>query len=138
MSRIRNEYVEKGHVRLVYKQFPILGQESLTAAEASECAAEQDGFWEYHDRVFEDQATKRSSLTTEKLVGFAGDIGLDEPSFQTCLSEKRHTDTIYQEASMIQSLGIRGTPAFLLNGQFISGAQPFEVFQKIIDAELEN
>ncbi len=138
MSRLRTEYIDTGKVRFVYKQFAILGPESTRTAEASECAAEQGKFWEYHDFVFNDQLSNHSTLSAEKLAGLAGDIGLDTTTFSECLSSGRHTALITQESLSVQSLGVRGTPAFLVNGVFISGAQPFEVFQQVIQEQLGN
>ena len=138
MSRIRAEYVNTGTVRFAYKHFAILGPESNRSAEASECAAEQEKFWEYHDAVFTDQVTARSSLNTDTLTSIAGDIGLDTAAFSECLSSGRYASLVTQQSRGIQSLGVRGTPAFLVNGVFISGAQPFEVFQQVIEEQLQD
>lgn len=123
-------------MKYVYKHFAILGPESNRGAEASECAAEQDAFWPYHDQVFADQNENHSSLNQEKLVSIAADIGLDTSAFTDCLSSGRYSLQISRESQTVQSLGLRGTPGFLINGLFINGAQPFEVFQQIIDEQL--
>jgi len=136
LSRIREEYVETGQVRFVYKHFAILGPESSRSAEASECAAEQGKFWAYHDLVFEDQYNNRSALNQDRLVELAQEIGLDTDAFSECLSSGRYSMQILQESQTVQALGVRGTPGFLINGVFISGAQPFEVFQQVIDEQL--
>jgi protein-disulfide isomerase len=137
LSRIRSEYVNAGKVRFVYKHFAILGPESNRSAEASECAAEQGQFWDFHDVVFADQVTNHSSLDADQLVKLAGTVGLDTTTFRECLDAGRYTGLITQESLSVQSLGIRGTPAFLVNGVFISGAQPFEVFQQVIEEQLK-
>jgi len=136
LSRIREEYIDTGKVRFVYKHFAILGPESSRSAEASECAAEQYEFWNFHDLVFSDQATNRSSLDQTQLTSLAEQIGLDSEAFQTCLSSGKYSLQIARESQAIQSLGVRGTPGFLVNGVFISGAQPFEVFEQIIEEQL--
>ncbi|MCB0208941.1 MAG: thioredoxin domain-containing protein [Anaerolineae bacterium] len=136
MSRIREEYVETGKVKFVYKHFAILGPESSRAAEASECAAEQEAFWPFHDRVFADQAETHSTLNQEKLVSLANELDLDTSAFQDCLSSGRYSLQISKESQTVQALGLRGTPGFLINGLFINGAQPFDVFQGIIDEQL--
>ena len=136
MGRIREEYVDTGKVRFVYKNFAILGPESNIAAEGGECAAEQDLFWEYHDFIFADQATVRSALNEEGLIALAADIGLDVDAFGECLYSKRYASTVQQQAMSVQSLGVRGTPGFVINGVYISGAQPFEVFQQVIEEQL--
>lgn len=138
MPRIREQYIDTGKVRFVYKHFAILGPESNRAAEASECAADQDKFWEYHDRLFADQTTTRSTLNDERLLELAGEVGLDPDALGECLNSGRYTGKVRQESLSIQSMGIRGTPAFLINGTFLSGAQPFEVFQQVIEEQLGN
>jgi hypothetical protein len=136
LTRLREEYINTGKVRFVYKHFAILGPESTRAAEASECAAEHGKFWEYHDLVFADQNSTRSSLNVDRLAELAGSIGLDTTAFSECLSSRRYGAQVNQESLSVQSMGVRGTPAFLLNGVFISGAQPFEAFQQVIEEML--
>ena len=136
MSRIRDEYVDTGKVRFVYKHYAILGPESSRAAEASECAAEQEQFWDFHDLVFADQVNTHSSLNQAKLVELADQIGLDTEAFSECLSSGRYSLQISRESQAVQAMGVRGTPGFLVNGLFVSGAQPFEVFQQIIEEQL--
>jgi protein-disulfide isomerase len=120
----------------VYKHFAILGLESNRAAEASECAAEQGQFWAYHDLVFEDQIAAHSTLDQEKLVDFASDLALDTDVFAECLSSGKYSLQVARDSQAVQALGVRGTPGFLINGLFISGAQPFTVLQQIIDEQL--
>jgi protein-disulfide isomerase len=98
VSRLRAEYIDTGKVRFVYKHFAILGPESNRVAEASECAAEQDQFWAYHDLIFEDQYTSRSSLNEARLVSLAGQIGLDPAAFQECLNSSRYVDRVLRRA----------------------------------------
>ncbi len=136
MNRIRETYVDTGKVRFVYKHFAILGPESSRSAEASECAAEQDQFWAYHDLVFQDQIAAHSSLTQAKLVELAAQLELDTTEFETCLSSGKYSLQISRESQSVQALGVRGTPGFLVNGLFISGAQPFEVFEQIVEEQL--
>ena len=136
MSRIREQYVNSGKVRFVYKHFAILGPESNRSAEASECAAEQDQFWAYHDRVFADQNESRSSLSAERLGQLAGEVGLDTTAFDECLNSGRYASLISQETLGVQSLSVRGTPAFLINGIPLAGAYPYEDFERIIEGVL--
>lgn len=137
MGRLREEYITTGKVRFVYKHFAILGAESNRAAEASECAAEQGQFWPFHDLVFADQYANHSTLTEDKLISQAAEIGLDTTTFSQCLTSGRYTNQIRQESLSVQSMGVRGTPAFLVNGVFISGAQPYEIFQQVIEQQLQ-
>lgn len=126
-----------GKVRFVYKNFAILGVESQRAAEATECAEEQDKFWDMHDAIFADQVSAHSTLNAENLSALAGSLGMDQTAFSECLSSGKYRTALSNDALSTQSLGIRGTPAFLINGVYVSGAQPFEVFQQIIDDQLQ-
>ncbi len=116
----------------------MLGQESTRTAEASECAAEQDQFWAYHDRVFANQATERSRLTDEVLIQIAADLDLDLSAFEACLKSERYAEQIKQEANTARQMSIRATPGFVINGNLAFGAQPYEAFAQAFDAELEN
>lgn len=137
LPRIREQYINTGQVRFTYKHFAILGPMSIRAAEASECAAEQGKFWEYHDQVFGNQASVRGSSGDGALTGLAETIGLDTGAFAECLESGRYADQIQRESQAVAALGVRGTPGFLVNGIFISGAQPFEVFQQVIEEQLQ-
>ncbi len=136
--QIDEAYVEKGLVRFGYQHFPFLGEESRLAAEASECAAEQDAFWEYHDYLFFEKygGENQGAFAEDNLKQFAADLDLDTEAFNTCLDSGKYTSVVQNERSMLQSIGVRSTPAFLVNGQPVLGAQPFEAFQQIIETEL--
>ncbi len=130
--QIDERYVEEGLVRFGYQHFAFLGPESQSAAEASECAAEQDAFWAYHDLLFERQA----GVNAESLRQFAGELGLDTEAFDACLQSGKYTSLVRNETAAVQALGVTGTPSFLINGQPLVGAQPFEIFEQVIEAEL--
>ena len=129
-------YVQTGVVRFGYLHFAFLGPESQWAAEASECAAEQDAFWEYHDRLFDGQSGEnQGAFSKDNLKQFAADLGLDTQDFDACLDSGKYASTVEDETQTTQSLGVRSTPTFLVNGRPIVGAQPFEVFQQYIEEE---
>jgi protein-disulfide isomerase len=137
LRQIREQYVETGKVRFGYQHFVILGPGSQAAAEASECAAKQGAFWEYHDLLYDPQARGSRGFEKDNLKQFAAELGLDASAFNTCLDAGTYASVVDTETATIRSLGARGTPAFLINGQPLAGAQPFEVFQGIIRAEIE-
>lgn len=137
LPQIRETYVETGIVRFAYRNMAVLGPESTRTAIAGECAAEQGNFWEFHDMAYTDQATTRSILNDEKLIAMAGGLSMDTTAFQQCLESGRYSSQIGQETMSAQSLGIRGTPSFLINGVFVTGAQPFEAFQQIIEEQIQ-
>lgn len=129
--------MQKGLVRFGYQHFAFLGKESEWAAEASECAAEQDAFWAYHDLLFERWGGEnRGAFNKDNLKQFAAELGLDTSAFNACLDSGRYTSIVRAEKTAAQSLGVRGTPAFVINGRPVSGALPFEMFQQVIEAAL--
>jgi protein-disulfide isomerase len=135
--QINETYVQTGKVRLAFIHFAFLGQESQWAAEASECAAEQNAFWEYHDFLYEHQnGENRGAFSQDNLKKFAGQLGLDEEAFGQCLDSGKYTDIVKQEIQMAQQLGVQSTPTFVINGTPVVGAQPFEAFQQVIEAAL--
>lgn len=119
-------------VRLVYRDFPILADTSVTAALAAQCAQDQGAFWGYHNLLFSNQGR----FTRDDLLGYAAQLELDTDEFTACMDEQRHMSRIAADYQEAQALGVRGTPAFFINGRPISGAQPQEVFERIIDEEL--
>ena len=133
-----DKYIKTGLVRLEYKHFPIVGEESLWAAHASECAAEQGRFWEYHDKLFKSQAGEnQGAFSKSNLKGFAAEIGLQEESFNTCMDSGKYLEAIKSDFDAGSRLGARATPTFFLNGnKIIEGAQPFQAFETAINNEL--
>ncbi|MBK8030207.1 MAG: DsbA family protein [Chloroflexi bacterium] len=122
----------EGEVRYVFRDYPILSQESLVAALAAECAHDQGAFWEFHDRVYSNQ----NVLTREQFISYATELGLDTATFTTCLDEQQHLDEVVQDYQDGQTLGVGGTPTFFINGKPLIGAQPYSQFQLRFDAEL--
>lgn len=116
-----------------YVHFNFLGDESQWAAEASECAADQNAFWEYHDYLFTHQnGENKGAFVKDNLKAFAVDLGLDAKAFNDCLDSGKYTQIVQQETAWARQLGVQSTPTFVINGQGIVGAQPFEVFQQAI------
>ena len=137
MSRIREEYIDTGKVRFIFRHYATLGPESTKAAEGSECAADQGAFWDYHDLLFEDQVKNRSRVSDDYLIGLAESIGLDSAAFAACLDSAGHDNAVIETAMRIKSRGVRGVPGFMINGQYIAGALPYEDFQAYFEQELE-
>jgi protein-disulfide isomerase len=105
----------------------------MPAANASMCANEQGKFWEMHDTIFENMR----QLEDKDLEGYAKKVGLDAGRYSTCYKANKYKDQILKDQKTASSLGARGTPAFFINGRFLSGAQPFPAFQKLVDEELK-
>jgi protein-disulfide isomerase len=131
------KYISTGKVRFIYRHFAVLGKPSELAAQAAECAGEQAKFWEYHDKLFAG-AGSPFVLTNDKLKRYAKELGLKDQAFNQCLDSGRHLKKVEGETSVAALLGARGTPAFFFNGRLIVGAQPFEVFESLIEESLKN
>lgn len=135
--RIIATYVATGKARLVYRHLLQLGAGSVRTAEASECAADQGMFWPMHDLLYARQAdVYRAADLDATLVGFARDLGLDTAAFTACLQANQHLDAVQADYQAAQAAGVRFRPTFDINGERLTGAQPFEIFQQIIEAAL--
>jgi protein-disulfide isomerase len=92
----------------------------------------------YHDKLYESQAGEnQGAFGKENLKKFAEAIGLDTKTFNECLDSGKYTSLIEEDTQAAQSLGVQSTPTFLVNGQPVIGAQPFEVFQQAIESFLK-
>ena len=137
VSRIEQDYVQQGKVKIEFRMFPFLGQESFDAAQAAEAARDQGKFWEYHDALFNAQGQENSgSFSYEKLVALAQQVGLDVPTFEATLSSNAHLAAIQQEVDAARASGVTSTPTFFIDDTKIVGAQPYAQFTAAIDAAL--
>ncbi|MCG6950456.1 MAG: DsbA family protein [Acidobacteria bacterium] len=122
-----------GQIRHIFKNLPLPNHpQAQLAGEASLCAQDQGKFWEFHDWLFANQRT----MNRESMVAAAVELGMDGEAFTTCVDEGTHTARVRADMTEARSFGITGTPGFLVNGRVVSGAQPIEEFEKIIDEEL--
>ena len=106
---------------------------ALPAAQAAEAAGKQGKFWEMHDKLFENM----KDLTDENFAKWAGEIGLDVEKFKKDMADPELNKKITDQQKLGTSLGARGTPAFFINGRYLSGAQPKEAFKALIDEEMK-
>jgi protein-disulfide isomerase len=133
LPKLKDTYIKQGKVRFSYRHFAILGKFSEQAAMASECAGEQGRFWEYHDKLFTNQGGL--AFTQSKLEQYARELGLKTANFKRCLTSEKYRKKVEGETAVAASLGARGTPTFFVNGRLMVGAQPFDVFQSVIEEE---
>jgi len=132
-KQIESEYIDTGKVKFVYRDFPLnFHAQAQKAAEAAECAGEQGKYFEMHDKLFELGVS--GGVTAFKQ--YASDIGLDTDEFNSCLDSGAMTSEVKKDMLDGQKLGVKGTPAFFINGEMISGAQPYSVFKSAIDSAL--
>jgi protein-disulfide isomerase len=141
------EYIDSGKVNLIYRDFPIqsIHPNALPAAVAAECANEQGKYWEYHDTLFEKQ-NSWSRLDSNTVIStfsqYATDVGLEKQQFDSCLGSGKYLEEVQGDLRDGRDYDITGTPGFFIGNDEIgfvkiNGAQPFESFQRIIDAQLD-
>ncbi|SOC48950.1 Protein-disulfide isomerase [Blastococcus aggregatus] len=127
-------FVEAGILRLEWRDFPYFGEQSVQAARAARSAGEQGAFWEFHDAVYALGFPPNSGqLTDDVLIGLARDLDLDVERFTATMQSQETLDAVTADFREGQQLGISGTPAFLLNGRPIMGAQPTDTFVAAIE-----
>jgi protein-disulfide isomerase len=132
IAQVMSRY--EGKVRHVFKHLPLaMHRNARLAAEASLCAGDQGQFWEMHDWMFQNQR----SLQREHLVAQAKVLELNEQLFIECLDKETYVEAVDTDMAEANSVGITGTPGFLINGRVLSGAQPLQNFVEVIDDELQ-
>ncbi len=132
-----DRYVEDGTLRMEWRDFPVLGEESQTAALAARAAGAQDAFWPLHDEIFaEEREIDAGELDRASLVAMAERLELDVERFERDLDDASHLDAVEHDLQAGREVGVTGTPAFLVNGELIAGAQPLEVFVDAIERAL--
>lgn len=132
ITQIMDTY--KGKVHYVFRDFPLsFHKNAEKAAQAANCAGEQDEYWKYNTHIWENQ----QELQAESLKEYAKTLGLNESKFNECLDSDKYADEVAKDIRDGSAAGVTGTPAYFVNGIFVSGAQPFESFKNIIDTELK-
>lgn len=131
------DYVEDGRLRIEWRDFPYLGEESTAAALGARAAAQQDAFWEFEQAMFDNQQPPNSGrITAEFLADVAEGVGLDRERFLDDLDSDEVAAAVARDFQEGQSIGVTGTPAFLINGRPVMGAQPTEVFVQVVEEAL--
>ena len=140
-SAIFEEYIKKGLVKIVFKDFPFLGEESYSAAYAAGCAKEQGKFWEYHDYLFEyrmkNETENSGAFSVANLISFAEKIGLNKETFSDCLWSEKYKDKVAKDLEDGKNAGVTATPTIFINGRKEEGLLSFESYKKIIEEELK-
>lgn len=142
LPQVYEKYVNTGKVELIFLDLPIqeIHPHAFKAAEAAACAGEQKMFWDMHHHLFANQ----QALAPEKLPDHAKELGLDVAAFEKCLADGKHAPGIRADMRAAQTLGITGTPAYLLGRRvpdsdkveilkIISGLPPYEYLEKKLD-----
>lgn len=138
---IKKNYVDKGLVRIVFRDFPLGFHDPIATQEAmaAECAREQEGdemYYEYHDLIF-DTTKSNKGLQKSQLYELASQLDLNEDDFKECLDTEKYKQEVQKDMADGQKYGVSGTPGFFINGRIIKWAQPYVVFERIIEEELK-
>jgi len=140
---IIKNYVETGKVKIIFKDYNIIGPDSINASHGAHCATEQGLFWEYHDILYSNWTGENNGwASTSNLTIFAQEINADMDMWTECMNKKTYSKTIMESNNDAKTLELTGTPAFFVinsNGEVskLFGAQPFEVFQRVFDEQLQ-
>lgn len=133
LPSIKENYIDIGKVKLVFRDFPLpFHPDAQKAAEAAECAGEQNKYWEMHDKIFENQ----NALSVANLKQYAKGMGLDSAQFNACLDSGKMASEVQKDLADGQGYGVSGTPTFFINGIELVGAQPYSVFDQLIKQAL--
>ncbi len=121
-------------IRFVYRDFPLesIHVNAKPAAEAANCANEKGVFWDFHDKLF----SMELGLSPSAYQEYATQLGLDAQEFQECIESRRYQQEVQSDFDFAANLGVRSTPTFFITGIAVVGAQPFEIFQQVIEREL--
>ncbi|MFI7391124.1 DsbA family protein [Streptomyces tendae] len=128
-------YVEKGILRIEWRNFPIFGEESERAALAGWAAGQQKKFWEFHEVAYSKPRKRNSgAFDAEHLLAMAREAGVpDLERFQADMASDQARDAVLEDQEEGYHLGVTSTPAFLVNGKPILGAQPTDTFTSAVE-----
>jgi protein-disulfide isomerase len=132
LEKVKEQYGDK--VRIVWKDYPLSNHgRAVPAAVAAHCAGEQGKYWEMSRLLLQNQ----HALSDSDFTGYAADLGLAAEPFQACTTSGRYESLVQEDFKAGNDVGVQATPTFFVNGVLLSGAQPLERFQMLIDRELK-
>ena len=136
INKIYEKYIDAGDVNFVYRDFPLNGESSIRASEASYCAQKQGKFWEYHNTLYNNWNGENTGwITGNALLKFANDSGLNIEEYNLCMKNSEFRERVLVNEQFAREIGIDATPSFLIfnaNEVYrIIGAQPFEKFEQV-------
>ena len=148
LPTIMDEYINKGTVKLVFRDFPIqsIHPNAVPASIAAECANEQGKFEQMYHMLFEKQKEWSNLETSYAITSFnqyASELQLNEEKFDSCIKNVKYIEEVQKDLNEGRTYGVTGTPGFFIGNEKIGfvelkGAQPFESFKKVINSQLEN
>ncbi len=128
---IQEQYIDTGLIRFVFRHYAT-DTDAIRAARASECAADQDAFWEFHDALFDDN----SDLSEERLVQIAEDIGLDVSEFEDCLAGPSKETRVTRDENSAEALGVSQNITYFIGSRRLDGFLRAEDLSQAIDRAL--
>ena len=140
---IITNYVETGKVKILFKDFIVVNEDSINAASAAHCANDQKMFWQYHSTLYNNWDGEGTGwASSEQLHQFASTLGLDMDKFSECMSKSKWKELVDSSHADGRTLGVDATPTFFIIDQNnnvlkITGAQRYDVFQEVFDSLLE-
>lgn len=137
-ENIRKNYINTGKVKyIVHDQTAIHGVQAIELAEVARCAGDQGKYFEMHDLLFEGLSDITSGKDDKMMQTYASKIGLDLSEFNSCLDGDKYEDAVKRDSEIGTEVGATGTPTFFINGEYYVGAQPYAVFEEVIEAFLQ-
>jgi protein-disulfide isomerase len=135
VPRLDTDYLATGKAKLIFKPLAFIGQESEWAAEAAYCASDQGKFWDYHNKLFEEQnGENKGTFKVENLRLFAQEIGLNMDEFDNCFDSSKHAAEIADDESEAKRRGVNSTPTFFVGQEEVDAN--YDAIAKAIDAAL--
>ncbi len=134
--RVFEEYVKSGQVKLEFRQFPLSQHNpgATMAAQSSLCAADQNGFWPFHDRLFQEASARgQAAMELQELVKYADEAGLDGQALLQCMNAQTHSQTVLSEVNQAVASGYNSTPTIVINGQHSPQAYSWEGLKAEVD-----
>lgn len=147
-QEVRKEYLDTGQAKIIFRNLPFIAEDSRTAAEGAYCANDQNKFVQYHDLLFNhiyDVYYSKGKITegeaepvfsAENLKKLVTQVGIDDAAFEACLNDGKFKDAVTSDLDQSKNDGATGTPTFIIAGQKLVGAQPFSVYDKLINIGL--
>ena len=140
MPRLYEDYIVTGKLVYIFVNFPLssIHAQAQLAAETAECAGAQGQFWAMHDQLYLNQAEWADNDGALNIfLGYGRLLGLDQTALQTCLGNHQMAQKVQDDYAFGQRIAVPSTPAFVVNGKGMVGAQPYTTFQQVIDAALK-
>jgi len=137
-QELRATFIRQGDAVMWWRDFAILGEDSVRAAHAARCANEQNNFWQYHDLLYGAKSQDQSvAFSADRLRVFAVDLGLNIEAYDSCMASQRYMELIKADQQEGRDKGVQGVPTIFIDGKKIVGAQPYGIFEEVILEALE-